>query len=367
MSGRKVFKIHSILGLVTGVLILVISISGSILVFSEEIDHALNTEIVHVQPGTSKASLDTIFTKASGDFPGSFIRFRKLPQTEDQAIELSLERKGEWTFAYYDPYTGKLLGSRNAKTYLMGWMLLLHYSLLGGIVGELLVGILSVTLLLSIATGIYVYRKHFIMVMLFQIPFSFANWRKASSSLHRFVGVWSLIFNIIFAVTGFWMMHFVFIPSTYTEKTEQIQQAKNFSFTISLDSAVKNSSERFPGFIPAAILLPETKDDAVRIYGKVKGQSSLFDEYSNFIELDQSNLKELKRLNIAEKGILEKWDAIDYTLHSGHWGNLFIKVIYCIAGLSPGLLSLTGFLLWYRRKKKSVKPYSEIATKDLNT
>ncbi|WP_207531843.1 PepSY-associated TM helix domain-containing protein [Desertivirga arenae] len=350
MKGRKLFALHSILGLITGVLLLVISLSGSILVFSDEIDHALNTDILKVTPRHEKVSLDSAYRTALKSFPGGFVRIRQLPAQSNHSIEFSVEKGENWTFAYINPYTGKLTGSRNARTYFIGWVLLLHYSLLGGTIGELLVAILSITLMLSVITGLVVYRKHLFKVITFKIKFSFSNWRKASSSLHRIIGVWSLIFNLIFAITGFWMLRYVFQPSTYQQQSKQ--QLVNTPFSVSLDSLVHTSKSTFKGFAPAAVLLPESKEDNMRIYGAVSSQNSLFDKYSNFIEFQTDQVKEVRRSNITSTSLMEQWDAIDYTLHSGHWGNTIIKLIYCLAGLTPGLLSITGFALWYRKKKR---------------
>ncbi|HEY0055675.1 MAG TPA: PepSY-associated TM helix domain-containing protein [Pedobacter sp.] len=350
MRGRKIFAIHSILGLITGTLLLVISLSGCILVFHEEIDRALNPPLLSVTPTQHKISLDTIYKSASQQFPGSFIRFRHFPNNPDASIELSVQKQAVWTFAYYDPYTGDYLGSRNAREYFFGWLLGLHYGLLAGAVGELLVGILSICLLLSIFTGVYVYRKHLLRVLMFKITFKFSNWRKASSSLHRIIGVWSLVFNLMFAITGFWMLRYVFQPSTYQETIEP--QKMNFPISVSLDSIVKTAETTFTGFKVSAITLPKDRDETIKLYGALVTQSSIFGKHANSIEFDPLTGKELNRLNIANQSVVNKWDNIAFPLHSGLYGSFLVKLIYCIAGLSPSLLSITGFLLWIRRKRR---------------
>ncbi len=37
-------------------------------------------------------------------------------------------------------------------------------------------------------------------------------------------------------------------------------------------------------------------------------------------------------------------------LHYGTFGGLPVKILWCIGGLAPGILSITGFLMWYKRK-----------------
>jgi uncharacterized iron-regulated membrane protein len=348
MKGRKIFAIHSILGLIAGVFLLVISLSGSILVFSEEIDHQLNPPLLKVEAQHTKVSLDSVYKRAQLIFPGQYIRFRHLPQQPDQSIELSIEHDDVWLFAYFNPYTCEYLGSRNANTYFMGWLVGLHYSLLGGAFGQLVVGVLSIVLILSLITGIYVYKKHIIDVLAFKVRVSFKNSRKAYSSLHRVVGVWSLVFNMLFAITGFWMLRYVFFPETY-QATATVKKIA-YPFSVSLDS-LKLSIEKDKNFRVSSFFLPKAKNDNIIIYGSVSGQSEVYNEYANSIEIDSKTGKEITRSLINEQSALGKWDLIAYSLHTGQYGNFLLKIIYCIAGLSPALLSISGFFIWLKRKK----------------
>jgi uncharacterized iron-regulated membrane protein len=46
-------------------------------------------------------------------------------------------------------------------------------------------------------------------------------------------------------------------------------------------------------------------------------------------------------------------DALLSTLHFGQFAGLLGKIVWSIGGLSPALLSLTGFALWWRRRRSS--------------
>jgi uncharacterized iron-regulated membrane protein len=82
-------------------------------------------------------------------------------------------------------------------------------------VGELLVALLGVVLMLSMATGAVVYRKHLVPVLLFRQKINWKNTRSAASGLHRVVGVWALLFNFAVAGSGVWMLRAAFLPATY--------------------------------------------------------------------------------------------------------------------------------------------------------
>lgn len=352
MNNRTLFRIHGILGLVTGLLLLVISLSGSILVFSDELDEAWHPSLLTVQTRAQPLSLDQLYRQARADFPQfSYLRFRRLPVSPTQAVEVSLENGEAWWLAYYDPYTGQLLGQRDARTHFFGWLLGLHYSLLAGKTGELLVGVLSVCLLFLVATGTIVYRKHVWKVLTFRHSFRFSNWRITSSSLHRLVGVWSLVFNLVMALTGFWMLRLVFLPDTDAAEKKMIPG--NQPFAVSLDSLREVSRQLLPGFRVSRIQLPKKAEDKITFYGEVKGQHPLFSEYSNSIAFDPLTGQASSVVSVSTQAITDQWDAMAYPLHAGKFGGLLVKGLYSLLGLTPAALSFTGFLLWWRRKRKS--------------
>ncbi len=66
---QNYLKIQSWLGLATGLLLFVISISESLIVFYDEIDLFFNTELLKVKQGESKASVNEIYAIIKTTFP----------------------------------------------------------------------------------------------------------------------------------------------------------------------------------------------------------------------------------------------------------------------------------------------------------
>src|SRR5690606_12571874 len=46
-------------------------------------------------------------------------------------------------------------------------------------------------------------------------------------------------------------------------------------------------------------------------------------------------------------------------LHYGTFGGLPVKLLWCIGGLTPGILAVSGFLIWRSRRKK--RPAATVA------
>ena len=220
---RLLFKVHSYTGLITGIALLLIGISGSILVFSRELNQFIYRDILEVEATGQRMSLDSGYALIKFRFPEiNYITYDGLPQTKTSAFQFFLMKDGIQYKAFIDPYTGQVLHQGKRYDYWMDWLLHFHYTFKLGIWGEFAAAIFSLTLLVSIATGSIVYRKYFAKVFLFKVTFKRTNWRTLSSSLHRIIGVWSLVFHIVIAITAFWMLrhaftedHFKTNPATY--------------------------------------------------------------------------------------------------------------------------------------------------------
>jgi uncharacterized iron-regulated membrane protein len=47
----------------------------------------------------------------------------------------------------------------------------------------------------------------------------------------------------------------------------------------------------------------------------------------------------------------DRYDIINSQMHMGRYGGWPVKVLYAVLGLSGGILSITGALLWMRKKQ----------------
>ncbi|HEX8658716.1 MAG TPA: PepSY-associated TM helix domain-containing protein [Hymenobacter sp.] len=358
---RRLFTLHSWLGLATGLLLLVMSLSGVVLVFEEELDRALNPALlaVPVSGGSASAApapprLDAIFRAARARYPQpAFLRFRRLPAHAGQAVEVSVERRpSRWTFAYFDPQTARWLGERDARSHFFGWLLGVHYSLWGGKSGELTGALLGLMLLLSVSTGLVVYRKHVVPVLLFRQPINWRNWRTAASGLHRVVGVWSLIINLLMATSGVWMLRYTFLPETYQPEVVKALLPQP-ALGVSYDTLYARARRALPGLRPTGLRGPQANAvPEVVVIGALPG-NPLFGEYSHSVTLDARTGQVTQRNDLHSADPSVQADALLSTLHFGQFGGLLTKIMWSIGGLSPALLSLTGFALWWRRHRSS--------------
>jgi uncharacterized iron-regulated membrane protein len=355
---KLAFSLHSWLGLISGVFLLLLGLSGSALVFFKEIDHKINQDLLHVKPIGKIISSDSIYRKVGDSHPNlAGIAWLNPDAGTDEAYEFRLYQN-DGKISTYDlgmitmnPYSGKILREGNLRdlnTGLMQWIVQFHWSFQLGLPGLLLATIFGLTMLLSTLTGLIIYRKFVWKVLLFKVKFKWNNWRTISSSLHRIVGVWALLFNLIIFFTGFWMNKFS-MDMQYWKKQTVVSPATTMPLQ-SLDSMMANAKEKLPNLNIKNVYWPTQPGKNFRIRGSIEGEPTIF-ENGNSVSVDPVTGKIIAIDLIAEKDLWEKLEATFFSLHVGNFGGLPVKILYVIIGLLPGLLSITGALLWWRRAK----------------
>ena len=253
---------------------------------------------------------------------------------------------------FIHPQTGKVLqsrGSKDIKNNFMSWVAVLHNSFHLGKTGEWLLGFFSAVFLMSIITGIILYRKKITPVLLFKKEvFNKIN-------LHQLIGVYAVLFNLLIGVTGFWMQRYVFKKEFYVADNYTPVLKTSPRLFYNLDAAYKNLQKQYPDFTGSVIYFAQSKKSKTAIYGSCKTNSFIHSKrFADVIFLDSTgSISKTAFVNdIAPSG---RYDIINAQIHYGQYGGLLLKIIYSLLGLASGLLSITGFLLWYKIKKRTGK------------
>lgn len=247
-------------------------------------------------------------------------------------------------------YNGKIIRSGRSDDLEVGWMEWIyqfHFSLHLGIPGAALTAGLGITMLASILTGVLVYRKFIWKTLTFKIRIWGINWRIISSQLHRMIGVWSLLFNTIIFFTGLWMNLFAFKGDNWKKETQPTPE--NHKPKVSLDKLYRDAIAELPQLKPTYVYLPTQAGKHFIVRGRLKRQNRLFAE-GNRVEVDAETGKVLAATRFKDLSLRDKAGALVFPLHVGNYGGIPIRILYVTVGLTPGILSTTGFLLWRRKK-----------------
>lgn len=200
---RAVFQVHLWVGLGVGLYILVISISGSALVYLPEVTKNYAHRTVTVAASGRRMSVDELAEQAQRAYPAFEVDNVRESQSPGEPDEIVLERSHKRIERLFDPYTGLDLGNPYSPIgRIFIWLTELHNDLLGGRAGRLVNGIGSCFLTLISITGALIWwpgiknwRRS--TIVSWKARFPRLNW-----DLHNAIGFWFWLFVFVWGVSG---------------------------------------------------------------------------------------------------------------------------------------------------------------------
>lgn len=350
----SLWKFHSWLGLIAGLGLIVIGLTGSVLIFHKEIEVALNPAIIRVEPAPAgRLPLVQLVAAANTALPDYEIAGWILDHDPHQADQFYARKHGapEWLVAVINPYNGTLLASpREGTETFTGWMLELHYAFLADHIGMFIAGLFGVLLCVLGITGVILYRE-------FWKTFFTFRWQRSRrilfSDIHKFVGITSVAFNLILGFTGaYWNITHVAGHWIEGEEDETPAPAERlYTATLPFDTLIADAAKRIDGFETNYIDFPVTEGFPLTLYGAVPG-GFLRGPYGSTVSYD-AHTGAFKELSDLRQGTA--WARITdaFTpLHYGTFGGLPVKILWTLGGLTPGVLAISGFLMWWARRPK---------------
>jgi uncharacterized iron-regulated membrane protein len=382
-----VFRIHLWAGLAAGLLLLVAGLSGALLVFSPELEPGASPAAAPV-PG--HLAVERLAAAAMAAHPGlrlADIRFDR----HGNAIWFHLqgERPGPGAgpapdvHLMLDPASGRVLGEADRRSGIWRWLRELHHNLLAGRTGRQINGAGAALLLLLCLTGLVVWwpGPRLWKQRLGVRPG--AGWRRMNWELHASIGFWACAALAFFAFTG---VQFAWPdavngavrsitgtprpdrkPVRIGDSGRQAPRASVAALRAAAEAAV-------PGGEVRQIQFPKKPGDAVEVRlktafdGHMHGHSRVWLHPVNATVL---HIEDFRKLPATDRVL-----AAIGQIHKGHftdpgWPGAALRVLWIPAGLSPGALFLTGFLMWWNRvavkrlraaaRKKETRPGAQRA------
>lgn len=374
MSKQTLWKIHHWIGLYTGIVLIILSTSGALAVFKQEIDEALNPQFYHVDKteNTKWHTLQEVYTHFK-PIQDSLLKMKhrvidiKVPEDKESPYIFNFYYKAggikkvlenEQREYFINPYTLKTNYRDRQKTF-THYIRTLHVHLFEFYLGRYITGFFGVGLFISIITGFLIYGN-------FMKKRAFGNIRKEKprqkwADIHKFVGVLALFFNLIISITGAWLGLENLTKISFKkakppqEKVVKVTQPKVVEPTNEkkidepdYDKVMFLTAKHFKELMPNQIV---NRGKKITVYGNVPGQIYRR-EGGNSIVISKENYEVIKKRNISDLKAVDKLYYMQEGLHYGSYGGVWIKTLYCIMGIATGILSITGYFLYFRRNKK---------------
>lgn len=352
---KKLYKWHSIGALIAMLPLLIISVTGSILVFKVELDTFLmpdKMQVTSINPG-ERVSLDVLMTNVKSKYPnyeiGSWELFDDKSRTD--TAYLIKQHTTDWSKLYVNQYTGKLLSTPvGTSDDLTDWLLDLHYKLLLETNGMFLGAIVSLLLLFLGISGVILYRKFWLNF--FTLRLGLAR-RIFFSDLHKIIGISSSPVILILAFTGaYWNISLVIHEvSEHIVEEPYLIKDQLHNNKLSIQTLLDSNEEVIKDFEATYLLMPFEPDMDIMFYGTVNSTNPLNSNYSSTISYDKDSGKMLHFEDVRSATSLHITIDSFRKLHFGHFGGLTSKLIWCVLGLSPLILALTGLYLYLHKNR----------------
>lgn len=380
MAKKLFLWLHQWLGLLTGIVIVLVSLSGSLYVFSDELKELVYKDRVFVKtPNTERALPLSTLQEHAQQALGSTYKITRAEIYPDKrrswifrASQTDSSAIGHWNYykyyyrVYVNPYNGKVLYIEDSKNEFFQLVLNLHMNLLlGGRIGSSLVGYAVIAFVFILISGLVLWwpqewsRK--------KLKKSFRIKRKASSKrlnydLHNVLGFYILIPVFIIALTGLvfsfkWVddsMQYIFNGGTSTTKR---------AIPTSAPASLGNGDKALDRAV-YAVLQAHGDADLLSIRFR-PGETTPIDIQTRLLKsrthifvwyyFDRQNGDLLMKYSDTDLQGGEKVRSMNYDLHVGSIGGTGTKILAFGVSLICASLPITGFLIWYNKKRKKKK------------
>lgn len=349
---KALFQVHLWAGLVLSVYAVAVSLSGSILVFQDEIRRSALQRVP--LDGRPAASLETVAERARQRFPGEQLTFVGFPQATNPWWTLYLkDGRGRPNLAYADAASGEPLAQ--PRRLLIDFILDLHVYLLAAQTGFVVNCVAGAGILLLAVTGALLWWPG-IRLWKRALGVSFQHrWKRVNYDLHRAVGIWTLL------IVGGWGLTAVYflVPERVSGLVNAISPVVGMKAPAPLKAALTGSVlplDVLLAGMPAVtegevsgISIPEKPGDPVTVYAE-RGKAGDF-SHRDIVTVDGRTGKALAVWHYGENRSLGDWILwLVYPLHFGTVWGLGVKVVWATLGLSVAVLSVTGVLMYWNRK-----------------
>ncbi len=201
---KSLFQIHLWTGIIVGLYVIVISVSGSAIVLRPEIENRIQGNRMIRSIGGTRLSPEEIEQRARRAYPADEVLNVVEPSNAGAPYAVVVEIRNQRVLRMFDPYTGADLGDPQSPVdRVFDWLTDLHDNLLSGLTGRTWNGMGSSLLVLLSLTGALIWWP------------GIANWRRSTRikwrarparvnwDLHSAVGFWCYLFVLIWAISGF--------------------------------------------------------------------------------------------------------------------------------------------------------------------
>jgi uncharacterized iron-regulated membrane protein len=373
-------KIHLWLGLSSGLIVIILGITGCLYVFEEELLPIVHDYYYVDQVKTKKLPLSKLIQIAKDANlkanPKQTLSGCRILNEDNRTVivwffeELDNDAIWYWnryqtSYVYVDPYTASVKKIEDYNSEFFVFVRMLHQTLcFRSEIGDPIVGTATIIFIISLITGLILWWPKNKSAAKQRFWFQWKNttkWKRKNYDLHNILGYYMLIFALIIALTGLvwafecydkgvqWLFNG---GKTFEKKETLVSDTTQYTKNTSTDKIFATTVKANPQAKTYFLFLPKENDSLATTNTFVRYESR-FDDVS--MQFDQYTAKLLKSTAYKDKNNGEKFRFINYDIHVGSILGFPGKVLAFFASLVCASLPITGFLIWWGRNNKKKK------------
>lgn len=380
MNKRSIKKFihycHLWMGLITGIIVFLIAISGALYVFKYEIEQYVRADYLTNHSTKSQViPLDELLSQLTiqdSDFQYAYRVRVPVAKNGNYIFKIKDTNPKAWNFfdeykvlktAYVNPHTAEIIKIVNEKEDFFTLVLYFHRTLfLNAAIAHWVMGISVFLFILLMITGIVLWwpknKRHLKNKIQFKWKKT-TRWRRKNYDLHSILGFYVSFLGIIIAFTGLtftyrWINYiiiFIGTLGTYEKDQPIVLPETQDNHTIEWSKIITTTQNEFADAAAIRVSL----DKKERLIGlAVYGDDDGFRKRSK-IYYDGNTGRMLQQKRYENIPNIEKLVLSSYDIHTGTILGFPGKMLAFFTSLIIASLPITGFLFWYGRKFKNKK------------
>jgi uncharacterized iron-regulated membrane protein len=363
------FLVHSWLAMPIWLFVFFVCLTGSIATVSQEIVWLIDPAVRANQPSdkTRILNYDEIIDVVHQASPQVYIERITRPVKSQFALSAVVSYPDSTTATVYiNPYTGVIQGTASGFDFrqfiraVHGWLLLpfdngyTFYSF-----GWYIVSFLGIPMLLSLITGLVVYKRFWRGFFSPRLRFNRGS-RVFWGDFHRLAGIWSIPFILIISVTGIWFLIQAALfdnsisissdgPPIYVAREDVPSSIGDEPAMISPSDAVAVVTKAYPNVTAERVSVPGNTYNHYVVDGRSQRYPLIIERFS--VNPYNGNIEKAKRL--SDHTSLELVTESMRPLHTGDFVGLTLKLVYFFFGLLLTMMVFSGMTIWTKRTFKA--------------
>lgn len=366
---KKTFKkiasqLHLWLGVSSGLVVFIVALTGSILVFEDELEPVIYRKfhVVEAPKDPSPLPLDNLRAVVANAYPKQRIARIAIEPHANRTIIFGLvkgKKEKDVLSVAVNPYTAKITDTRRENESFFHVVLQLHRYLCLEDTGKAITGVACVMFIVIMITGLVLWwpnRKQTKqrLTIKWNAKFKRLNW-----DLHAVFGFYVLPFTFLIALTGLvwsykWVNSMIFL--TFDGKPQQKREAPanmslaNAAATGKLAKIATETGRLLPHPGRIQFTLPESDSLSITV-SKTNDEASI-SNVVDFLYFDQHDGHLLGKRLYDDETAGMKVRRLVFPIHTGSIWGWPTKALALLVALITATLPVTGVVIWVGRKFK---------------